>query len=291
MKRLIIGCGYLGQRVATYYQSVNQSVCGLVRTGASGSDLLKRGIAPLVQDLDEEPLPELSLAKLRIFYFLPPPGTGETDPRIERLGMASRGDSPPEKVVYLSTTGVYGDCDGALVDETRTAKPTALRARRRWDAEQKFRSWSRNDGFDLIILRVAGIYGPGRLPLERIKQRLPLVRSEEAPWTNRIHVDDLVQACTQAMEKGQNGEIYNVSDGAPGTMTDYFDQIADQANLPRPPRIALAQGDDLLSPGMMSYMRESRRLDNRKMLDELGVTLRYPDLASGLKNCFDHQSH
>ena len=113
-----------------------------------------------------------------------------------------------------------------------------------------------------------------------------MVRSEEAPFTNRIHIDDLVQASIAAMERGSDGEVYNISDGQPGTMTEYFNRIAYLAGLPRPPQISLAEGDDQLSSGMMSYMRESRRLDNRKMVQELGVKLRYPDLESGLGSCF-----
>ena len=112
-----------------------------------------------------------------------------------------------------------------------------------------------------------------------------LIRPEEAPWTNRIHVDDLVRVCVAAMKKGRDGEVYNVSDGSPGTMTDYFNRIADMAGLPRPPLISMGEGEQQLSPGMMSYMRESRRLDNRKMLEELGVELRYPNLEAGLAAC------
>jgi len=112
-----------------------------------------------------------------------------------------------------------------------------------------------------------------------------LIRPEEAPWTNRIHVDDLVRVCVAAMKKGRDGEVYNVSDGSPGTMTDYFNRIADMADLPRPPLISMGEGDQKLSPGMMSYMRESRRLDNRKMLKELDLELRYPNLKDGLAAC------
>lgn len=133
-----------------------------------------------------------------------------------------------------------------------------------------------------MILRVAGIYGPGKLPLERLRKRLPMVREEEAPYTNRIHIDDLVQVSLAAMTQGGNGEVYNVSDGHPGNMADYFNRIADRTGLPRPPSISLAEVEGRLSAGMLSYMRESRRLDNRKMLRELGVVLHHKDLESGL---------
>jgi nucleoside-diphosphate-sugar epimerase len=136
-----------------------------------------------------------------------------------------------------------------------------------------------------VILRVAGIYGPGRLPLERIRKGLPLVREEDAPYSNRIHADDLVAVCIAAMKHGPAGSVYNVCDGHPSTMTDYFFRVADEAGLTRPPVISLEDAQGTLSPGMMSYMRESRRLSNRRMLEELGVRLRFPSLEEGLRNC------
>jgi nucleoside-diphosphate-sugar epimerase len=192
----------------------------------------------------------------------------------------------PQRLVYLSTTGVYGDCGGRWIDESCTLQPQAARARRRVDAEQALTDWSRHTGRELVVLRVAGIYGPGKLPLERIRQGLSMVRESEAPYTNRIHADDLVSVCTAAMSVGRNGAVYNTSDGHPSSMTDYFRRVADLAGLPRPREIPLASARAQLSPGMLSYLRESRRLSNRKMLEELGVTLRYPSLAEGLPACF-----
>lgn len=285
MKGLIIGCGYLGKRVAAHYLHRGERISGLVRSESSRRELIRMGISCLALDVDTAPLRGLEPGGTRLFYFLPPPGEGETDPRIRYLRTACEAEGNPRRILYLSTTGVYGDCNGESVDETRPVNPVAPRALRRWDAEQRFRAWRAAAGFELIILRVAGIYGPGRLPLERIRRGLPLIRPEEAPWTNRIHVDDLVRVCVAAMEKGRDGEVYNVSDGSPGTMTDYFNRIADKAGLPRPPLISMEEGDRKLSPGMMSYMRESRRLDNRKMLEALGVELRYPNLDAGLEAC------
>jgi nucleoside-diphosphate-sugar epimerase len=173
------------------------------------------------------------------------------------------------------------------VAEDRPVRPLAARAKRRWDGEQVLRKWRDDSGGELVILRVAGIYGRGRLPLERLRKGLPLIRESEAPFSNRIHVSDLVQVCMAAMARGRDGEVYNVSDGHPTTMTDYFNRLADAAGLPRSPLISLAEGQRQLSPGMLSYTRESRRLDNRKMLGELGVELKYPTLDRGLPACLE----
>jgi nucleoside-diphosphate-sugar epimerase len=171
------------------------------------------------------------------------------------------------------------------VDEDRPARPEADRALRRWDAEQTLQCLRASAATTLVILRVAGIYGPGRLPLERIRAGLPLVRPEEAPWSNRIHADDLVSTCVAAMDYGADGAIYNACDGNPSTMTDYFFQVADAAGLPRPPVVPLGEAEGQLSAGMLSYMRESRRLSNRRLVKELGVKLRDPTLAQGLPSC------
>lgn len=286
MSMLIFGCGYLGRRVAARYLENGIGVTGIVRRQDSAERLQAEGVTPLVADLDRPPLSAVPLAGNSLFYFVPPLAEGNEDPRVTTLAQALRLQGTPRRLVYLSTTGVYGDCGGEWVDESRPVAPKVPRARRRWHAEQTLRSWSDASGCELIVLRVAGFYGPGRLPLERLKQHLPLVREEEAPFTNRIHVDDLVSVCMAAMENGGAGEVYNVSDGQPSTMTDYFDRIADLAGLPRAPKIPFDDAREQLSRGMLSYMQESRRLRNTKMLVELGVDLRFPDLAAGLADCF-----
>lgn len=283
---LIIGCGYVGRRVAAQYQGLGETVRGLVRTPTSALALEQAGIRALALDLGVDDLAPLAAGGERLFHFAPPPPSGRQDPWTRRLVDAFGRNGHPARLVYISTTGIYGDCGGAWVDEDRPPNPRADRAWRRWDAEQVLGDWSRRSGAELVILRVAGIYGPGLLPLERIRQGLPLVRAEEAPYTNRIHVDDLVAVCVAAMDRGPNGARYNVSDGHPSTMTDYFFRVADATGLPRPPTLPLAEADQHLSAGMLSYMRESRRLSNQRLLAELGVTLRYPTLAEGLRACF-----
>jgi nucleoside-diphosphate-sugar epimerase len=255
-----------------------------VRNAESVQTLEHNGIPAGRCDLARDSLAALPFAGSRVFHLAPPPGNGVVDLHTRRLVAAFAHQAHPARVVYVSTTGVYGDCEGAWVDESWPARPAADRSRRRLDAEQTLRAWSRDSGGELVILRVAGIYGPGRLPLERIRRGLPLVRKEEAPYSNRIHADDLVEACVTAMERAPTGALYNVCDGHPSTMTDYFFRVADAAGLPRPPVLSLADAQDQLSAGMMSYMRESRRLSNRRLLEELAVRLRFPTLEEGLRD-------
>jgi nucleoside-diphosphate-sugar epimerase len=287
MNTLILGAGYLGQRVAVQWMKSGRDIQGLVRSRRSAERLQTIGIAALIADLDGKQLRDLSTAGNSLFYFIPPPAQGCIDSRIATLLSAFRQQGPPRRLVYLSTTGVYGDCGGDWVDESRPPAPVVARALRRWHAEESLRAWSLESGCELVVLRVAGFYGPGKLPLKRLQSGLPMVREREAPFSNRIHIDDLVKVCIAAMERGRAGEVYNVCDGHPTTMTDYFDRLADLAGLARPPKISLAEAHQQLSPGMLSYMQESRRLRNGKMLDELQIKLEFPDLIAGLPACFE----
>jgi nucleoside-diphosphate-sugar epimerase len=282
----ILGCGYIGQRLARHYLAAGETLTALTRTPTSRQVLSAAGIPALARDLATEPLKDLAWAGESLFHLAPPPPEGNQDALTRHLVAAFRDTGHPRRLVYMSTTGVYGDCGGDWVDETRPPAPVAPRALRRFDAEEVLRAWSQESGAELVILRVAGIYGPGRLPLERIRQGLPLAREEDSPWSNRIHADDLVAACVAAMDLGTPGAVYNACDGYPTTMTDYFLRVADAAGLPRPALLPLNEAAGKLSPGMMSYLAESRRLSNRRLLEELGLRLRYPNLAAGLPSCF-----
>ena len=284
---LIVGCGDVGRRIALRARGAGDEVHCLVRSRESATRLLGMGLETTCVDLDSDiPIPAADDAGHRIHYLAPPPATGTTDPRMRRY-LASLPCNGSQRILYISTTGVYGDCQGEWVDEQRPANPQVDRARRRHDAEQQLLAWRDRTGGEVIILRVAGIYGPGKLPTARLEKQVPMIGEADAPWTNRIHIDDLVSVCEAAMAKGPDGSVYNVSDGHPGNMRDYFDRVADQLGLPRAPLISLEEARATLSPGMLSYLGESRRLDNRKMLHELGVTLRYPDLESGLAASVD----
>lgn len=282
----IIGCGDIGQRTAKLCMAQHGAVGALVRSMERAQPLDHLGIALIQGDLDEgASLAHLPLKNTLLFYFAPPPNHGTADPRLRNILTAITPENRPTKIVYISTTGVYGDCQGAWVTEDTPTHPRNERGMRRLDAEMALRHWQHGTNVPVVILRVPGIYGPGRLPIERIKQGLPVVREEEAPYSNRIHADDLARICIAAAQHGRAGQVYNVSDGNPSSMTDYFNKTADLLNLPRPPAVSMAEARLCLTPGMLSFLEESRRIDNRKMHAELGVTLLYPTLDTGLPAC------
>jgi nucleoside-diphosphate-sugar epimerase len=277
---LIVGCGDIGRRIAT--QLGNVPMQGLVRTEENALKNQALGIQPLIADLDlGQGLEQVSVEGKTIFYLAPPPAKGSEDLRMARF-IECVGDETPARLVYISTTGVYGNCEGNWVDESWPENPVADRAIRRWDAEQRLLAWAEEKGFALMRLRVGGIYATDRLPEARIRKGLTVICPEQAPWSNRIHADDLATVCIAAAEKGLAGALYNAVDGHPTTMTDYFYRAADYLGLPRPSCATLDEADEKLTPAMLSFVRESRRLDNSRMLQELGVTLKYPSLEEGL---------
>lgn len=279
----IVGCGDIGERIAALCAKKNWPVSGLVRSEVSVSRLQQAGITPVRADLaDGQSRANLPTTGATIIYLVPPPAEGDTDPLIRRFLADLPGDQLPERLVLLSTTAVYGDCQGEWIDETHPVNPQTARGQRRLDAEQAVRAWSEKTGAPIVILRVGGIYGPGRLPIARIEQGLPILKEAESPFTNRIHQDDLAQICVAAAERGKAGEVYNVSDGQPSTMSRYFKDIARVYGLPMPPEVNLEEAQKVMSAGMLSYLKESRRLYNRKLVEGLGVVLRYPDLEFGL---------
>ncbi len=279
----IIGCGHIGRRVASVWISRGEKVSALVRSKESARALNAMGIETVHGDLDDvHSLTGLSLENTLLYYFAPPPQQGSHDTRMAAFVSSLQTGAVPARCVLISTTGVYGDHGGAWVDETAALKPATDRARRRLDAENILRAWGREHGVAVVVLRVAGIYAPERLPVDRIRSGIPVVHEAECPYTNRIHADDLMDVCIAAAERGIADEIYNVSDGTPGTMTEYFNAVADALGMPRPPTISMQAARHRLSPGMLSYLAESRRLDNRKMLAGLGVRLKHANLASGL---------
>lgn len=282
----IIGCGDIGLRVAKLiselYQNVPHRTSALIRQESSAERCKQAGLEILLHDLDDpSPLDVTSFENASVYYFAPPPKTGDIDTRLQYFLNQTAG--APKRIVLISTTGVYGNSDGQWVDEETPANPQTDRAKRRLSAENQVYQWATTYEREYIILRVPGIYAKDRLPLERLKKGLPVVQESEAAFTNRIHADDLARICIAAMESDINGEIFNTTDGHPGTMVEYFNKVADFAGLERPPQISLAEAKLKLSKGMLSYAMESRRIRNDKLLKLLDIELSYPTLEDGLK--------
>lgn len=281
---LIVGCGDIGLRLTRLCLDAGHEVTVVVRNPERAAALRATGLPVIVGDLDDgsRPLAGLPSAGATIFYFVPPPGGGVIDPRVRVFCGSIEPGEEPAKVIYISTTGVYGDQGGAIVTEETPPSATTPRALRRLDAERLLSAWGEHRGVAIVILRVAGIYGPGRFPLERLQQGSPVLHAEESPYTNRIHADDLAAVCLAAAERAGHGDLFNVCDGETSTMTEYFDAVADAFGLPHPPRVTRNEGRQVMHPLLFSYFSESRRIDPRRMFERLGVVLRYPTLRAGL---------
>ncbi len=283
---LIVGCGDIGTRVARSLVA-GTKVMALTSSDARVPDLRSQGMVPLLGNLDRtKTLSRLAGLAQRVVYLAPPPSEGWRDPRVLALLRALRRRSAPVQLVYGSTSGVYGDCDGAWVHETRTVNAGTPRAMRRVDAENQVRFFGRSAGVSAQILRIPGIYAPDReggTPRERLLKGTPVLRSEDDVYTNHIHSDDLARACLVALWKGRPQRIYNVSDDTQMKMGDYFDLAADLYQLPRPPRVARDGAQQQLPVMLLSFMSESRRLENVRLKQELGLRLRYPTVGEGLR--------
>lgn len=217
-----------------------------------------------------------------VLHTAPPPADGDTDTRTATLLAVLGKGNPPQRVVYLSTSGVYGDCGGALVDEAHPLNPSTARARRRADAERQLGAWCRTGGSTLVVLRVPGIYAADRLPLDRLRSGVPALQDEDDGYTNHIHADDLAAIALRACAADAPGGIYNASDDSRLKTGAWLDLVADRHGLPRPARIARAAAPGRIPAGMLSFMSESRRLVNERMKRELGVALRYPTVHAGV---------
>lgn len=282
---LIVGCGYTGGRLAAHFCNNGVATIGISRSQSSYQhDKFSNVTADLDRGVLELPVSD---SQLMIYYLVPPPNFGVEDTRLERFLKKAK-FSTPRKFVLISTTGVYGDCRGAWTDESTAVNPQTDRAKRRMDAERRCTNWCEQRGVSLTILRVTAIYGPDRVPVERIKQGIRVPTDELCGYTNRIHVDDLVAVCVAASSLSA-GEIYNVSDGHPMRMTEYFRLVAELWGLASPevvegPISQLGHGS-----AMQQYLTDSRKIDNRSMLRDLGVSLEYPDVRKGLIHCLSNQ--
>jgi nucleoside-diphosphate-sugar epimerase len=280
---LIIGCGDIARRALPWLVK-HYRVYAAVRSDARHRELRALGVTPLRADLDKpHSLRRLAGIGNLILHFAPPQETGLVDRRTQALLAAlSTGKILPRRLVYISTSGVYGDCGGAWVSEERPPRPQTGRAQRRCDAEARLRRFGRKRRVAVSILRAPGIYAGDRLPLARLERGLPLLQESDDIYTNHIHAGDLAVIAQMALSRGRAGRIYNASDDSALKMGEYFDLIADRFGLPRAPRLPRAEVERRLSPAMLSFMGESRRLSNRRIKRELGVKLKYPEVASAL---------
>jgi len=283
----IVGCGYTGRRLAARWLTLGARVRGFATRAGSLAQIAAVGAEAVLLDLDAPPGAAPAMAPRAfdgqiVYYMVPPAKDSDGDPRLTRYLDALAG--VPQRFIYLSTTGVYGDQAGGVVDEDTPPAPKTGRAARRVAAEHAVRAWAEARGVSWCILRVPGIYGPGRLPLERLRRGEPAIVREEATPGNRIHVADLVTVCMAAgVAAVADGRIYNVTDGSEDSLTEYLLRVADIAKLPAPPLVSRADAKRALSESSWSFLAESRRVDNRRMLDELGVALEFHDLDAGIR--------
>ncbi|MDP2762428.1 MAG: SDR family oxidoreductase [Sideroxyarcus sp.] len=276
---LIVGCGDIARRVIPLL-SGHFHLYALVRDPARCASLRSMGVTPIVGDLDERRslhrLPGLAQV---VLHLAPPDGRGGEDGRTRNLLATLAQGTLPNRLVYISTSGVYGDCAGAWVNETQPLRAQTRHALLRVSAERQIRIWAARNRVHASILRVPGIYAAGRLPLDRLRAGLPALLAAEDGYSNHVHADDLARIIIAALRHARPNRVYHAADDDEMKMGAYFDAIADAHGLPRPPRLPRAEVQQQVSPMMWSFMNESRRLRNDRMKCELRVKLRYPALA------------
>lgn len=291
MKRLlIIGCGDVGMRLIPLALA-RYRVFALTRDVAQCAVLRATGVTPVIGDLDQpQSLSAIAGIAHDVVHLAPPPASGMADTRTAhliaalgrtRINRINRG-SLPQHFVYISTSGIYGDCGGDVVTETRPARPQTARAQRRVDAERRLRAWGVRSGVHVSILRVPGIYAVDRLPLARLQRGTPALHDADDSFVNHVHADDLARMVMAALSRAAPCRAYNAVDDLPQKMGDYFDLVADRYGLQRPPRIARSEAARVIPENLLSFMRESRRLSNQRIKRELRFRLRYPSVHDGM---------
>ena len=282
---LVVGCGDIGLRVVRLLRG-RFRVLALTSTAERFAELRSAGAVPILGNLDH-PASLIRLGRLAdaVLHLAPPTDHGTQDLRTAALVAALARGGRVRRLVYGSTSGVYGDAGGARFDETRAVNPATDRARRRVDAETRLRAYGRVCGVRVSILRIPGIYAldrPGGHPRARLQRGSAVLRPEDDVYTNHIHADDLARACIAALQRGRAQRVVHASDNTELTMGAYFELAASLCDLPAPPRITRAEAERSLPAMQLSFMSESRRLDNRRLLTELKLRLRYPTVAQGL---------
>ena len=283
---LIVGCGDVGLRVAGLLKASSR-LMALTSSSLRVETLQRSGIAPMLGDLDKpQTLRRLAGVATHLVHMAPPPLEGHTDPRTRALVLALRLRSLPSSMVYGSTTGVYGDCEGEWIDETRRLQPQTARAQRRVNAQDWVNFLGKSGYPRTQVLRIPGIYAmdrEGGTPRERLLRGTPVLQAHEDVYTNHIHADDLARATVLALWRGRPLRAMNVCDNTDMKMGDYMDSVAKMWNLQAPARISREQAQLQLSPMVMSFLNESRRIRSLRLAQELGLRLLHPTVMDGLK--------
>lgn len=280
---LIIGCGDIGLRVAKQLSRTHR-VFALTSQQNRFQELREAGAIPILGNLDQpESLWRLSGLAQTVIHLAPPQNQGNRDCRTRNLiRILAQGSNAVRRLIYISTTGVYGDHRGGKVSEATPTNAQSERAQRRVDAERELRLWAPAHGVALTILRVPGIYAADRLPIDRLQAKTPALLPEEDAYSNHIHSDDLARLVCAAVYHGKPQRVINTCDGGETKMGDYFDEVADAFGLERPPRLPGSELQKIVSPMLWSFMRESRRVTNGR-LHELKTPLCYPSVGDFLK--------
>ncbi len=279
---LIVGCGDVGMRLLPLLRDAFR-IFAVTRSAEHSIVLRAAGVTPIIADLDHpDSLARCARLASYIVHLAPPPSHDADNPEDRRSRNLTAILPRHATLVYISTSGVYGDCGGAWVSEMRPVQPQSLRAKRRVDAEQTLRLWARRSHSRLSILRVPGIVAENRWPLQRLEKRIPALLPDEDVVTNHIHADDLARIIKLALFRARPCRVYHAVDDTQMKMGDYFDAVADAFALPRPPRLSRTELQSVVTPLQWSFLSESRRLSNQRMKSELGVRLRYPTIAVAL---------
>lgn len=283
-KILIVGSGDVARRILSRLARRHR-VYAMLRDAGRAAAWRAAGALPVLADLDDRAsLRRVAGLADSVLHLAPPPGEGPRDRRTRNLlAVLGNGKSLPRRLVYVSTTGVYGDCQGARIDETRRFNAESPRAGRRVDAERCLRAWGRRTGVTVSILRAPGIYAADRLPLERLRKGLPALTDADDVFTNHIHADDLAAACIAALRHGRGNRAYNVVDDSDLKMAEYFDRVVAAFGLSPPPRLSRGEAEQRMSPLQISFLRESRRIGNRRLKEELKMRLAYPTVDDGIR--------
>ena len=274
MKYLIAGAGYTGLSVAK--QLRGEKVTLLSRSFNNKLEFDSQKI-----DLDKDDFTISITSPFVVLYTIPPNTASLSDERLKLF--LKKLKINPSRIVYLSSSGVYGDRKGNYTDETVKPNPITKRAIRRLNAEKCISDWSHKNNVEHVILRVSGIYGPDRLGIEKLRQGLTVIKQSKAKPSNRIHIEDLTNCCISAMMKDKLSNIYNIGDGDHNNQTWFYKAVCDQVGIKNPTEIEVAEAKMTWGAMRLSFLNESRRLDVNKMKRELIDNLRYPNAIDGIK--------